>query len=153
MNSNSNSDSDSDSDSGLDSDFLPLPLGEGRGEGYWCWELCLKLPNISLVNIARAAVCAERGLFIKMGFMDRTLNNLASKDEWIKKMAKKFSDLRAGMGLAARERCDVKAKVLLAKMPLNELQQARGLPQKKLTDELDAQQSSNGKFEKRTNMN
>lgn len=68
-------------------------------------------------------------------------------------MAKKFSDLRAGMGLAALERSDVKAKVLLAKMPLNELQQARGLSQKMLTDVLDAQQSSIAKFEKRTDMN
>jgi hypothetical protein len=42
-------------------------------------------------------------------------------------MAKKFSDLRAGMNQAAHERSDAKAKVMLAEMPLNELRQVCGL--------------------------
>lgn len=45
-------------------------------------------------------------------------------------MAKKFSELRAGMTPAARSRSDAKAQVMLAEMPLNELRQARGLSQK-----------------------
>ena len=45
-------------------------------------------------------------------------------------MVKKFSDLRAGMNQAARERSDAQAKVMLAEMPLNELRRARGLSQK-----------------------
>lgn len=68
-------------------------------------------------------------------------------------MAKNFSDLRAGISQAARERSDENAKVMLAEMPLNELRQARGLSQKMLTDVLDAQQSSIAKFVKRTDMN
>ena len=67
-------------------------------------------------------------------------------------MAKKFSDLRAGMSLAARERSDAKAKVMLAEMPLNELRQARCLSQKMLADVLHVQQPSIAKIEKRTDM-
>jgi DNA-binding XRE family transcriptional regulator len=67
-------------------------------------------------------------------------------------MAKKFSELRAGMTQAARERSDTKAKVMLAEMPLNELRQARGLSQKMLADVLHVQQPSIAKIEKRTDM-
>lgn len=67
-------------------------------------------------------------------------------------MAKKFSELRAGMSQAARERSDVKARVMLAEMPLNELRQARGLSQKMLADVLHVQQPSVAKIEKRTDM-
>jgi DNA-binding XRE family transcriptional regulator len=67
-------------------------------------------------------------------------------------MAKKFSELRAGMTQTARERSDAKAKVMLAEMPLNELRQARGLSQKMLADVLHVQQPSIAKIEKRTDM-
>lgn len=67
-------------------------------------------------------------------------------------MAKKFSELRAGMSQAARERSGAQAKVMLAEMPLNELRQARGLSQKMLADVLHVQQPSIAKIEKRTDM-
>ena len=63
-------------------------------------------------------------------------------------MAKKFSELRAGMTPAARSRSDAKAQVMLAEMPLNELRQARGLSQKMLADVLHVQQPSIAKIEK-----
>jgi DNA-binding XRE family transcriptional regulator len=67
-------------------------------------------------------------------------------------MAKKFSELRAGMASAARARSDAKAQVMLAEMPLNELRQARGLSQKMLAEVLHVQQPSIAKIEKRTDM-
>jgi hypothetical protein len=51
-------------------------------------------------------------------------------------MAKKFSELRAGMTPVARARSDTKAQVMLAEILLNELRQARGLSQKMLVDVL-----------------
>ena len=67
-------------------------------------------------------------------------------------MAKKFSDLRAGMNQTARDKADSKAKAMLAEMPLNELRQARGLSQKMLAQVLHVQQPSIAKIEKRTDM-
>jgi DNA-binding XRE family transcriptional regulator len=67
-------------------------------------------------------------------------------------MAHKFSDLRARMSPAARERSDAQANVMLAEMPLNELRRARGLSQKMLADVLRVQQPSIAKIEKRTDM-
>lgn len=67
-------------------------------------------------------------------------------------MAKKFSDLRAGMSAVAREKSGHKAKAMLAEMPLNELRQARGLSQKMLAEVLHVQQPSIAKIEKRTDM-
>jgi predicted XRE-type DNA-binding protein len=67
-------------------------------------------------------------------------------------MAKKFSELRAGMAPAAQERAALKAKTMLAEMPLNELRQARGLSQKMLAEVLHVQQPSIAKMEKRTDM-
>ena len=67
-------------------------------------------------------------------------------------MTKKFSELRAKMSPEALERSDVKAQVMLAEMPLNELRQARGLSQKMLADVLHVQQPSIAKLEKRTDM-
>ena len=61
-------------------------------------------------------------------------------------MAKKFSDLRAGMSQTARKRSDAKAKVMLAEMPLDELRQARGLSQKMLADVLHVQQPSTSRW-------
>ena len=67
-------------------------------------------------------------------------------------MAKKFSELRAGMSVPARKKADSKAKAMLAEMPLNELRQARGLSQKMLAEVLHVQQPSIAKMEKRTDM-
>ena len=67
-------------------------------------------------------------------------------------MAKKFTELRAGMSQAARERADGMARQMLAEMPLNELRQARGLSQKMLAEVLHVQQPSIAKIEKRTDM-
>ena len=54
-------------------------------------------------------------------------------------MAKKFTELRAGMSQAAREKADGMARQMLAEMPLNELRQARGLSQKMLAEVLHVQ--------------
>ena len=67
-------------------------------------------------------------------------------------MAKKFTELRAGMTQAAREKADGMARQMLAEMPLNELRQARGLSQKKLAEILHVQQPSIAKLERRTDM-
>ena len=67
-------------------------------------------------------------------------------------MAKKFSDLRAGMTSAAREKAAAQAHAMLDEMPLNELRQARGLSQKMLAEVLHVQQPSIAKLEKRTDM-
>ena len=67
-------------------------------------------------------------------------------------MAHKFSELRDGMGTSARLKADIKARAMLAEMPLNELRQARGLSQKMLAEVLHVQQPSIAKIEKRTDM-
>ena len=67
-------------------------------------------------------------------------------------MAKKFTELRASMSQAAREKSDGMARQMLAEMPLNELRQARGLSQKMLAEVLHVQQPSIAKIEKRTDM-
>lgn len=67
-------------------------------------------------------------------------------------MAKKFSELRAGMSPAARDKAASQAKAMLAEMPLNGLRQARGLSQKMLAEVLHVQQPSIAKIEKRTDM-
>ena len=67
-------------------------------------------------------------------------------------MAKKFSELRAGMSPATRDKAAGQAKAMLAEMPLNELRQARGLSQKMLAEVLHVQQPSIAKIEKRTDM-
>ncbi|OGG97616.1 MAG: transcriptional regulator [Candidatus Lambdaproteobacteria bacterium RIFOXYD12_FULL_49_8] len=67
-------------------------------------------------------------------------------------MAKNFTDLRAKMSPASRDRAEAKAKVMLAEMPLNELRQARGLSQVVLAKVLNVQQPSIAKMEHRTDM-
>ena len=67
-------------------------------------------------------------------------------------MAKKFTELTAGMSQTAREKADSMARQMLAEMPLNELRQARGLSQKMLAEVLHVQQPSIAKIEKRTDM-
>lgn len=65
-------------------------------------------------------------------------------------MAEKFTELRAGMSQAAREKSDGMARQMVAEMPLNELRQARGLSQKILAEVLHVQQPSIAKLERRT---
>lgn len=67
-------------------------------------------------------------------------------------MTKKYSELRAQMSPESRERAELKARVMLAEMPLNELRQARGLSQKMLAEVLHVQQPAVAKLEKRTDM-
>ena len=67
-------------------------------------------------------------------------------------MTNKFSALRSRMSPESQGRAEVKAKAMLAEMPLNELRQARGLSQKMLADVLHVQQPSIAKMEKRTDM-
>jgi predicted XRE-type DNA-binding protein len=67
-------------------------------------------------------------------------------------MAKKFSELRAGMSPQSREKADQLAEDMLQSMPLDELRQARGLSQKMLAEVLHVQQPSIAKLEKRTDM-
>ena len=67
-------------------------------------------------------------------------------------MAKKFTELRAGMSQTVREKADGMARQMLAEMPLNEVRQARGLSQKMLAEVLHVQQPSIAKIEKRTDM-
>jgi len=81
--------------------------------------------------------------------MTSTWNNFDVKERL---RAKKFTELRAGMSQAAREKADGMARQMLAEMPLNELRQARGLFQKMLAEVLHVQQPSIAKLEKRTDM-
>jgi hypothetical protein len=55
-------------------------------------------------------------------------------------MANKFSDLQAKMKPEAQAIAKAKALAMLVEMPLNELQQARGLSQKILAEVLLVQQ-------------
>ena len=47
--------------------------------------------------------------------------NIAEPASKPAKMAKNFSELRTGMNQAARERSEAQVKVMLAELPLNEL--------------------------------
>jgi len=67
-------------------------------------------------------------------------------------MAKKFAELRTKMSAESVARSEVKAKIMLAEMPLNELRQARGLSQATLAKVLNVQQPSIAKLEHRTDM-
>jgi DNA-binding XRE family transcriptional regulator len=77
---------------------------------------------------------------------NKTLRNPDLKES---EMAKKFSDLRAGMTQASCKRSAAKAKVMLSEMPLDELRQSCGLSQKMLADVLHVKQPSIAKIEKR----
>ena len=65
-------------------------------------------------------------------------------------MAKKFSDLRAGMSPEAQAKSKAKAQALLAEMPLHELRKARGLSQQTLAETLHIQHSAVAKLARRT---
>ena len=61
-------------------------------------------------------------------------------------MAKKFSELRAKMDPERRAKNEVKVKIALTEMPLNELRNARGLSQKMLAESLHIQQPAIAKW-------
>ena len=67
-------------------------------------------------------------------------------------MARKFSELEAKMSPESRKWVKQEVTKALAKMPLNELRNARGLSQKMLAEALNIQQPAIAKLEKRTDM-
>jgi DNA-binding XRE family transcriptional regulator len=67
-------------------------------------------------------------------------------------MAKKYSNLRAGMSKEAQAKSLAMANSLLQEMPLQELRIARGLSQQTLAEMLHVQQPAVAKLEKRTDM-
>lgn len=76
-------------------------------------------------------------------------NTLRNPDLKASEMAKRFSDLRAGMNQASCGRSAAKAKVMPAEMPLIELHKTCGLSQKMLIDVLHVNQPSIVKVERR----
>ena len=67
-------------------------------------------------------------------------------------MVSKFSELREKMSPEARAKSEKLFKEALAKMPLHELRNARGLSQKMLAEALNIQQPAIAKLEKRTDI-
>ncbi len=67
-------------------------------------------------------------------------------------MAKKFQVLRDKMSPAARARADELTRALLARMPLQELRQARHLSQEHLATVLGVRQAGISKMERRADM-
>ena len=67
-------------------------------------------------------------------------------------MAKKFSELRAQMPLAAQQQAQQIANEMIKEMILQELRQARGLSQKEMAERLNVQQPAIARLEKRTDM-
>jgi transcriptional regulator with XRE-family HTH domain len=67
-------------------------------------------------------------------------------------MAKKFSELRNKMSLAARAEVDREVKRLVAEMPLYKLREARHLTQTTLAKTLEVSQSEVSKIERRTDV-
>jgi DNA-binding XRE family transcriptional regulator len=67
-------------------------------------------------------------------------------------MARKFSELRDKMSPESRARAAAWAKEELAKMPLNQLRNAREMTQTRLAEILNVDQGSISKLEKRTDV-
>ena len=67
-------------------------------------------------------------------------------------MTKKFSELRNKMPAESRQRAEVRAREMLALMPLHELRQARQFSQEQLASTLHVKQASISKLERRTDM-
>jgi len=67
-------------------------------------------------------------------------------------MAKKFRDLRGRMAPDAQRRAHERAEVLLARLPLQELRQARAMTQVALARRLRSTQAQVSKLERRTDM-
>lgn len=67
-------------------------------------------------------------------------------------MAKPFKNLIEKMSPEARERAEIKTKMLLQEMLLNEIRQAKAMSQEKLAEQLNIKQSSVSKIEHRTDI-
>ncbi|MGD2155201.1 MAG: XRE family transcriptional regulator [Gemmatimonadales bacterium] len=67
-------------------------------------------------------------------------------------MARKFSQLRAAMSPARRERNQARALALLVAMDLNELRKTRRVTQEELADRLEVAQSNVSRLERREDM-
>jgi len=67
-------------------------------------------------------------------------------------MARKFRDLRANMSKESRARTHEKAQLMLSRLPLAELRQARHFSQEQLAAELDVRQPAVAKIEKKMDM-
>jgi DNA-binding XRE family transcriptional regulator len=67
-------------------------------------------------------------------------------------MARKFRDLRAKMSKESRARTHEKAQLMLSRLPLAELRQARHFSQEQLAAELDVRQPAVAKIEKKMDM-
>lgn len=67
-------------------------------------------------------------------------------------MAKKFSELRAKMSPAAKERSDQEFRRMVEEMPLNKLRNARKLTQQSLAKALNVNQSEVSKIENRADV-
>lgn len=67
-------------------------------------------------------------------------------------MAEKFNKLRDKMSGKARKAAHVRAQVMMAEMPLQELRQARHLSQERLAEVLQTKQANVSRIERRTDM-
>ncbi len=67
-------------------------------------------------------------------------------------MVKRFKDLRARMSAEGQARAPVRARQMLAELPLQELRQARQMSQETLAQILGGKQASVSKLEHRTDM-
>ena len=67
-------------------------------------------------------------------------------------MARKFRDLRPKMSKESRARTHEKAQLMLSRLPLAELRQARHFSQEQLAAELDVRQPAVAKIEKKMDM-
>jgi DNA-binding XRE family transcriptional regulator len=67
-------------------------------------------------------------------------------------MTRKFSELRAKMSPAAKERGDREFRRMIEEMPLNKLRNARNLTQQSLAKALNVNQSEISKIENRTDV-
>jgi transcriptional regulator with XRE-family HTH domain len=67
-------------------------------------------------------------------------------------MAKSFNELKKKMSPGARKEAERRTREILAKMPLQELRNARHITQETLASTLSIKQSAVSKMEKRTDM-
>jgi transcriptional regulator with XRE-family HTH domain len=67
-------------------------------------------------------------------------------------MARNFRELEAKMSPEARERAKVKAAMLIAGIPLQQIRNARAMTQTRMAELLEMDQGNISKLEKRTDM-
>jgi DNA-binding transcriptional regulator YiaG len=83
--------------------------------------------NKTYKSDAFEAIHTSASALHKIGAVDKAMldqfeaSSIAEPTVKSEKVAKRFSSLRAEMSQAARERSDVQAKMMMAEMPLNEL--------------------------------